>query len=113
MFNLIKQVFIVLLIFSESLTIKRLSLNDEPGMVRPNLIDVNPVELKYYPCMISLHNCTGICYVLISKNMCSKRNKRHKFNLIWWKTKMKLEIWKNIFHVIVNASWIAQNVKLS
>ena len=83
--NFLLEVYLkelVLLSFSESLTIKRLSLNDEPGMVRPNLIDVNPVELKYYPCMISLDNCTGICYVLISKNMCSKRNKRHKFNLI-------------------------------
>ena len=57
MFRLIKQVLIVLLSFSSSLTrvvkvsgrTKCLSLNDEPCIVRPTLIDLNPVELKYYP----------------------------------------------------------------
>ena len=48
MFSLIKQVFILLLSFSSSLAAKRLFLNDEPCMVRPTLIDLNPVELKYY-----------------------------------------------------------------
>ena len=45
MFSLIKQVFIVLLSFSEFLANKYLSLNDEPCMVRPTLIDFNPVHL--------------------------------------------------------------------
>ena len=39
MFSLIKQMFIVLLNFSESLAAKCLFLNDEPCMVRPTLID--------------------------------------------------------------------------
>ena len=47
MFSLIKQVFIVLLSNSKSLATKCLSLNDEPCMVRPTFIDLNPVELKY------------------------------------------------------------------
>ena len=34
---------------------KCLFLNDEPCMVRPILIAMNPVELKYYPFMISLN----------------------------------------------------------
>ena len=37
-----------------------MSLNDEECMVRPNLINLNPVELKYYPFIISL----------IAKNIC-------------------------------------------
>ena len=41
MFSFNKQVFIVLL-----------SFNDEPCFVRPTLIDVNPIEVKYYPFMI-------------------------------------------------------------
>ena len=41
MFSFNKQVFIVLL-----------SFNDEPCFVRPTLIDVNPIEFKYYPFMI-------------------------------------------------------------
>ena len=45
--------FIVLLSFSESLETKCLFLNDETCMVRPILIDLNPIELKYYPFMIS------------------------------------------------------------
>ena len=54
MFSLVKQVFIVLLSFSSSLArvrIKFLSLNDEPCMTRPTLIDLNPAGLKYYPFM--------------------------------------------------------------
>ena len=78
MFSLIKQVFIVLLSFSESLATKCLFLNDESCMVRPTLIDLNPVELKYYAFMISLDKCCRSFPSLISKNMCSKRNKRHK-----------------------------------
>ena len=37
--------------------------------IRPTLIDLNPVELKYYPFMISLNKCTGSCNVL-SQNTC-------------------------------------------
>ena len=46
-FSLIKQVFIVLLSFSESLATKFLLLNDESCMVRPTIIDLNPVKLRY------------------------------------------------------------------
>ena len=36
-------------------------------MVRSTIIDKNPVELKYYPFMISLNKCTGSCNVLSPK----------------------------------------------
>ena len=39
-------------------------VNDVPFMVRPNLIDMNSVNLKHYPFMISLNKCTVICNVL-------------------------------------------------
>ena len=45
MFRLIKQVFIALLSFTRSLTTKYVSLNKEPGMIRPTFIDLNPTEL--------------------------------------------------------------------
>ena len=66
MYNLIRQLFIVLLSFDSSLArdrIKRLFLNDEPGMVEPTFIDTNSVELKYHPFMISLDKCNGSCNV--------------------------------------------------
>ena len=44
-------------------------------MVRPTLIDLNPVELKYYPFMISLHKCTGSCNVLSPKKRVPKETK--------------------------------------
>ena len=56
MFSLIKQMFLILLSF--------LSLNDEPFMVRPILIDLNPVELKYYSFIICLDKCNRSCIVL-------------------------------------------------
>ena len=45
------SLFIVLLSFRKSLACDRtkcLFLNDEPCMVRPTILDMNPVELKYY-----------------------------------------------------------------
>ena len=61
------SLFIVLLSFCISLATKYLFLNDEPCMVRPILINMNPVELKYYPFTISLNKCAGSCNVLSPK----------------------------------------------
>ena len=36
-------------------------------MVRPTVININPVEIKYYPFMISVSRCTGSCNVLSPK----------------------------------------------
>ena len=71
MFNLIKQIFIVLLRFSSSLACvakvsdrtKCVSLNDKPCRVRSTLIDLNPIELKHYSVMISLDKCNESCNV--------------------------------------------------
>ena len=81
MFDLIKQVFIVLLSFSSSLACvtdrtKWRSLNDEPSMVRPTLVYFNPAELKYYPFMISLNKCTGNCNVLSQKICVPKKSQK-------------------------------------
>ena len=57
----------VLLSFSSSLATICIFLNDESCMVQPTLIDLNPVELIYYPLMISLNKCTGSCDVFQKK----------------------------------------------
>ena len=36
-------------------------------MVRPTLIDLNPVELRYYPFIISIDKCTAGCNILSPK----------------------------------------------
>ena len=41
-------------------------------MVRTTLTDLNTVELKYYPFMISLNKCTESCDVLSPKICVSK-----------------------------------------
>ena len=84
MLSLIKQVFIVLLSFGSSLArvakafdrTKCISLNDKQFMARPTIIDLNPVELKYHPFMISLDKCTGICDVSLLKIIVPKETKR-------------------------------------
>ena len=56
MFSLIKQVVIVSLRLSESLARDRrqgLFLNNELSVVRSTLIDLNPVEVKYYSFIIN------------------------------------------------------------
>ena len=83
--------FIVLLSFSESLACVAnvrtdcLPLNDEPCMIRSTFIDLNPVELKYYPFMISLDKCTGSCNILSLKIYVPKETKHinaKAFNMI-------------------------------
>ena len=61
--------------FSSSLVrdrTKYLFLNDEPCLVRPTVIDLNPVELKYYSFMISLNKCVGN-YNVLSTKICVPR----------------------------------------
>ena len=38
-----------------------MSLNNKPCMVRPTLIDLKDVEIKYYPFSISLEWCNRSC----------------------------------------------------
>ena len=57
------SMFIAFISFSKSLATKYLLLNDEPCMVRPTLVDMNPNDLKYYLIIISLNKCTGKCNV--------------------------------------------------
>ena len=76
------RLFIVLSSFSESSArhqTKVLFSNDEPCMVRPILIDMNPVELEYYPFINSLNKCTGSCNVLSPKIRVLKETKDTNF----------------------------------
>ena len=59
--------FIALLSFSIPLATKCLSLNDQSCMVKHNLIDLNPVELKYYQFMVRLDKRDRSCNVLSPK----------------------------------------------
>ena len=74
MFSLIKQVFIILLSFSNSLTTKCV-IKWWTRMIKPTLIDLNPVELKYYPFMISLDKCSGSFHALSPKICTPKKAK--------------------------------------
>ena len=67
--------FIALLSFSISSATKCLFSNDEPCMIRSALYDLNPVELKYYPFIISLDKCTGSCNVLFQNIYVAKQTK--------------------------------------
>ena len=70
------------------------SLNGEPYTVH-DLIDLNPVELKYYAFIISLDKCTGSCNVLSPYICVPKKKKRKKeinakaFNMITYKNEAK------------------------
>ena len=64
MFKFIRQAIIASSSFSGSLATKCISLNDEPCLVKPNLIDLSPNELHYYLFMVSLDRCDGSCNTL-------------------------------------------------
>ena len=76
MFNL--NVLLGLSIFLARDPTKCLFLNDEPCMARPTLFDMNSVELKYYPFMISLDKCAGSFNVL-SPKICVLKETRHVY----------------------------------
>ena len=68
-------------------------LNDEPCMVRTTLINLNPVELKYYSFTISLVKCSGSCNVLSPKICVPKETKDTNvkvFNMIPNKNEAKV-----------------------
>ena len=66
MFRLLKQLFIALLSFKGSLATKCMSLNSESCTARPTLIDLNTVELNYYPFMISLDKSNEVVMLLMT-----------------------------------------------
>ena len=71
---------------------KTAPLNNEPCMVRPTLIDLNPLELKNYSFMISLGKCSESCNVLSPKICVPKKAKGinvKAFNLITNKNEAK------------------------
>ena len=45
-------------------------------MARPTIIDMNPVELKYYQLMISLNKYTGSCNDLFPKICIPKKKQK-------------------------------------
>lgn len=65
MFEFTKQAFIVLVLmlwsFAGSIAIKCVTIDSQPCMVRPKLIDFNPDEFHYYPCIIRMNWCNGSC----------------------------------------------------
>ena len=61
-------------------------------MIMLPLIDLNPVELKYFPFMVSLDKCNGSCNVL-SPKICVPKETKHinvkAFNMITNKNEAK------------------------
>ena len=65
MIKFVKQIFIALLSFSESLACiakfhelaKRISQNNEPCLARQPLVNLNSNKFHYYPFMVSLERC--------------------------------------------------------
>ena len=81
-------------------------------MTRPTLINLNPVELNYYPSIISLDKYNGRYYgVDLSTKIfvpsVIKKNVK-VFNVIRRINEVKTLL--NIFHVAVNANLIVQDV---
>ena len=56
-----------------------LNLHD-PYILRPIFIYLNPVELKYYPFMISFYKCNGSCNVF-SPKICVPKKKIQGINV--------------------------------
>ena len=74
------SLFIALLSFSKFLARKQtkcLFLNDEPCMVRPSLINMNPNEFKYYPFMIRSKDALEVAMSYHQKDVFQKIQKTY------------------------------------
>ena len=81
-------------------------------MVRPTLINLNPVEPKYYSFMISLDKCNASCNVLSPKICAPKKTKDISvkvFNMITDKNEAKT-ITKHISCDCINVNSIVHHV---
>ena len=87
-----EKIFIGLLSFSGSLATKCMSLNNGQFKTRAFLVDLNPIELKYYPFIIPLDKCNANCNTLgeISGRICTP-NKTEDVNL-------------NVFNLIIRTN---------
>ena len=65
MLGFIRQKFFVMMLlllgFGVSLAIKCISMNNQPCLVRPTHIDLNPEELCHYLFITSLDRCNENC----------------------------------------------------
>ena len=94
-------------------------------MIMLPLIDLNPVELKYLPFMVSLDKCNGSCNVL-SPKICVPKETKHinvkAFNMITNKNEAKAmtkhiscdcKCKFNSQHVIQVKNWLTKHVNVS
>ena len=89
------MIFVFNVLFSSLVHVADLSkclfLNDEPYVIIPTNIDMNPVDLKHYPFMISLNKYAWSCNVLSTIIWIPQETKDIKvkaFNMITKKTIM-------------------------
>ena len=79
MFSLIKKVFKSLNKSFIRFSVRVVKVSDQTKsvscMIRPTFIDLNLIELKYYPFMISLDKCTGSCNNFSPKQCVQKETK--------------------------------------
>ena len=74
---------------------KWISLNNEPCLARPTVINLNSNELYYNPLMLSLDRCNGSLWMLLMiyqvKNTFQKKPKKvlHFFNMITRRNELK------------------------
>ena len=104
MFSLIRQVFIILLSFDKFLTNKCVSLNHEPCMVKTTFIDLNPVELRYYPLMISLDTCSWSCNAFLPK-ICIPKKAKDINNKAFNKITNKIDAKKMAGHISCDSKY--------
>lgn len=82
MFKLNFKTFIALLSFNGSLRTKCLTLNNEPSLARPALINLFSNELHYYPFIVAIGRFNGshnTFHVLLSRIF--RRNKAENVDL--------------------------------
>ena len=73
--------------FGESLATKCFSLNDDPRMIRPTLIDLNLAEPKYYPFLVSLDKLLEVFLSYLQRYMFQKKQKTLMLNGVKTMTK--------------------------
>ena len=61
MFEFIKKVFVVAMLFSNCNALKCVSINNQDCRARPEVININSNEPLFYPYSILVSKCSGSC----------------------------------------------------
>ena len=66
MFGFVKKVFVVAITFFSCNALECVSMNNQEGKIRPQMLSINCDNIFFYPYSIQVNKCSGSCNNIIN-----------------------------------------------